>query len=119
MEHRAADGSLRTSRLRLIDFDDVSKNDWVAVNQFTIVEDGKNRRPDVLVFVNGIPFGILELKNPTDEQATLRAAWNQIQTYRRDIPSVFVPNALAVISDGTSAAMSAFTGGFGIRMSGT
>jgi type I restriction enzyme R subunit len=112
VEHRGADGAVRTIRIWLIDYDEPSNNDWVAINQFTIIENGKNRRPDVIVFVNGIPLGLLELKNPTDEHATLKGAWNQLQTYRHDIPSLFVPNAVAVISDGTSAAMSSFTGGF-------
>ena len=112
VEHRGADGAVRTLRIWLIDYDEPSNNDWVAINQFTIIENGKNRRPDVIVFVNGIPLGLLELKNPTDEHATLKGAWNQLQTYRHDIPSLFTPNGVAVISDGTSAAMSSFTGGF-------
>ena len=62
-------------------------NDWLAVNQFTVVEDGKNRRPDIVVFVNGMPLGLLELKNLADEHATLKGAWNQVQTYRNDIPA--------------------------------
>lgn len=111
VEHRDASGAVRTASIRLIDFDSPGNNGWLAVNQFTIVEN-KTRRPDVLVFVNGIPLGLLELKNPADEHATLRSAWNQVRTYRADIPSVFVPNAVTVISDGTSAAMSAFSGGF-------
>ncbi|GAB2754985.1 type I restriction endonuclease subunit R [Nocardioides pakistanensis] len=111
VEHRAADGSLRTVPVRLIDFDDPTNNDLLAVNQFTIVQH-KNRRPDVLVFVNGIPLGLLELKSSSAEHATLRTAWNQVQTYRSDIPAVFTPNAVTVISDGTSAAMSSFSGGF-------
>lgn len=97
VEHRDADGTLRTTRLWLVDFDQPDNNDWVAVNQFTIVENGKNRRPDVLVLVNGMPLALLELKNPAAEHATLKSAWNQVQTYRQDIPSVFVPNAVTVI----------------------
>lgn len=112
VEHRGDDGLLRTTRLWLMDFDEPENNDWVAVNQFTIVENGKNRRPDVLVMVNGLPLSLLELKNPAAEHATLKSAWNQVQTYRRDIPSVFVPNAVTVISDGTSAAMSSYSGAF-------
>lgn len=112
VEYRDEGGAVRTTRIWLIDFDEPSNNDWLAVNQFTIIENGKNRRPDVLVFVNGLPLGLLELKNPASENATLKSAWNQIQTYRGDIPSVFTANAVAVISDGTSAAMSSFTGGF-------
>ncbi|MDN6379289.1 MAG: type I restriction endonuclease subunit R [Brevibacterium aurantiacum] len=112
VEHRGDDGRLRTTSLWLVDFDDPFNNDWVAVNQFTIVENGKNRRPDVLVVVNGLPLALLELKNPAAEHATLKSAWNQVQTYRQDIPSVFVPNAVTVISDGTSAAMSSYSGAF-------
>jgi type I restriction enzyme R subunit len=111
VEYRGDDGQIRTFNVRLIDFDDPGNNDWLAVNQFTVVQE-KNRRPDVLVFVNGIPLGLLELKNPADEHATLRNAWNQVQTYRSDIPAVFTSNAVTVVSDGTSAAMSSFTGAF-------
>ena len=112
VEHRGEDGLLRTVRLGLVDFENPDNNDWAAVNQFTIVENGKNRRPDVLVMVNGLPLALLELKNPAAEHATLKSAWNQIQTYRHDIPGVFVPNAVTVISDGTSAAMSSYSGSF-------
>jgi len=112
VEHRGEDGLLRTSRLWLVDFENVESNDWTVVNQFTIVEDGKNRRPDLIVMVNGLPLALLELKNPRAEHATLKSAWNQLQTYRQDIPSVFVPNAVTVISDGTSAAMSSYSGSF-------
>ena len=111
VEYRDAAGNVRTEPVRFIDFDDPSNNDWLAVNQFTIIEH-KTRRPDVLVFVNGIPLGLLELKKTGDEDATMRGAWNQVQTYRADIPSVFTPNAVTVISDGLTAAMSAFSGGF-------
>lgn len=111
VEYRDSTGAVRTVALKLIDFDIPENNDWLAVNQFTIVGN-KNRRPDVLVFVNGIPLALLELKNLADEHATLKNAWNQVQTYRNDIPAIFTPNALTVISDGTSAAMSSFTGGF-------
>lgn len=111
IEFRDTSGDVRTTSIRLIDFDAPGKNDWLAVNQFTIVGN-KNRRPDVLVFVNGIPLALLELKNLANEHATLKNAWNQVQTYRKDIPAVFVPNAVTVISDGISAAMSSFSGGF-------
>lgn len=112
VETKAVDGQPVTVLLRLIDFDRPLNNDWLALNQFTVVENGHNRRPDVLVFLNGLPVGLLELKNPADENATMRHAWNQIQTYRSQIPSVFVPNVVTAISDGTAAAMSSFTGGF-------
>ena len=112
VEHRDAGGVLRTTRLWLIDFEQPENNDWLVVNQFTIIENGKNRRPDVLVLVNGMPLALLELKNPAAEHATLKSAWNQVQTYRQDISSVFVANAVTVISDGTSAAMSSYSGAF-------
>lgn len=111
VEYRDDDGNLRTIPVRLINFDNPANNDWLAVNQFTIVEH-KNRRPDIVVFVNGIPLGLLELKNLADENATMKGAWNQIQTYRNDIPSIFTPNAVTVISDGSTACMSAFSGSF-------
>lgn len=111
VEYRDDSGSVRTTHVKLIDFQNPESNDWLAVNQFTVVGT-KNRRPDVLVFVNGLPLGLLELKNLANEHATLKTAWNQVQTYRHDIPAIFTPNAVTVISDGTSAAMSSFTGGF-------
>jgi type I restriction enzyme R subunit len=112
VEYRAADGSVRTTSVWLIDFEDPDNNDWAACNQFTVVENTKNRRPDVLVFVNGLPLALVELKNPTTEAATLKKAHTKIANYRADIPSVFSANAVTVISDGTSAAMSSFTGSF-------
>jgi type I restriction enzyme R subunit len=112
VEHRAADGSVRTSLVWLIDWNHLANNDWLVVNQFTVVENNRNRRPDMLVFVNGLPLGLVELKNPGDENATLKGAWNQVQTYRHDIPAVFTPNAVTLISDGTSASMSSFTAGW-------
>lgn len=112
VERRDADGQLRTLRLSLVDFETPKNNDWAVVQQFTVVENGKKRRPDVLVLVNGLPLALLELKNPAAGHATLKSAWNQVQTYRSDIPSIFVPNAVTVISDGTSAAMSSYSGAF-------
>ena len=89
--------------MRVIDFDDPDANDWVAVNQFTVIEGQRNRRPDVVIFVNGLPLGVIELKNAADEDATLWDAFNQIQTYKQQIPSLFLHNAVAVISDGLEA----------------
>lgn len=111
VEYRDDDGILRTRLMRVIDFENPDENDWLAANQFTIHEH-KNRRPDVLVFVNGLPVALFELKNPVAENATMQSAWNQIQTYRSDIPSVFRTNVVTIISDGLSAAMSTFTGAF-------
>lgn len=82
------------------------------LNQFTVVEDRRNRRADIVAFVNGIPLAVLELKNPGDENATVRHAFNQLQTYMGDIPALFVPNELLVISDGLSARCGTITSGF-------
>ncbi|MEZ4402574.1 MAG: type I restriction endonuclease subunit R [Kofleriaceae bacterium] len=92
-------GQVATVRLRLFDFDDVDQNDWVAVNQFTIIEGHFNRRPDVIVMVNGLPLAVMELKNPGDETASLKEAFKQLQTYQKQIPSLFTYNELLVIAD--------------------
>ncbi|HEX7935795.1 MAG TPA: type I restriction endonuclease subunit R [Paraburkholderia sp.] len=102
-------GETRGDRVRLIDFSDVAANDWLAVNQLTIQGAKQTRRPDVLLFVNGLPLVVVELKNPGDEDADIWAAWNQLQTYQQDIPDLFFANALQVISDGTSARMGSLT----------
>jgi type I restriction enzyme R subunit len=112
VEYRAKDGSIRHTLAWLVDFDQPESNDWLAVNQFTVVQAGKNRRPDVVVFVNGLPLGLIELKNPGDANATLKGAFNQLQTYRNDIGSMFTPNAVCVISDGLGALMGSFSAGF-------
>lgn len=113
VEHRANGGDIRHSLAWLIDFEQPENNDWLAVNQYTVVESGrKNRRPDIVVFVNGLPLGLLELKNPGDENATLKGAWNQIQTYRNDIPAVFASNAICIASDGLQAIAGSFSAGF-------
>ena len=103
VEYRRPDGAIRHALAWLLDFDDPDNNEWMALNQFTIVEEGKNRRPDVVVFVNGLPLGIFELKNPGDENATLKGAFNQIQTYKSDIPALFTANEVCVVSDGLGA----------------
>ncbi len=96
-------GSIAGDQVYLIDFDDSGNNDCAAINQFTIVENRINRRPDILVFINGLPLGVIELKNIGDENATIRGAFNQINTYKKDISSLFAYNELAVISDGIQA----------------
>ncbi len=96
------DGQDRTFKVWLIDAHEVGNNEFVAINQFTVIEH-KNRRPDVIVFVNGMPLVVVELKNPADEKATIKKAYNQLQTYKDDIPGLFVYNELLVISDGLAA----------------
>jgi type I restriction enzyme R subunit len=112
VEYRAKDGSIRHTLAWLIDFDHPDRNDLLAVNQFTVIQGGKNRRPDVVVFVNGLPLALFELKKPGDENATLKGAFHQVQTYRKDIGAVFVPNALCVLSDGLGALLGSFSAGF-------
>ena len=88
---------------------DPENNDWLAVNQFTVVEDQHKRRPDVVLFVNGLPLAVIELKNPADEKATIWTAFNQLQTYKEQIPSLFAYNEVLVISDGVQARIGTLT----------
>jgi len=103
VECRRKDGSVGSQVVQLIDFNDPEANDWLAVNQFAVVEGQHNRRPDVVVFVNGLPLGVLELKNAANEQADIWSAFQQFQTYKQQVPSLFVPNAVLIISDGLEA----------------
>lgn len=97
------DGQQRGDLVWLIDFDTPENNDFIVANQFTVVEDGVNKRPDVILFVNGIPLVVIELKNAADENATIRSAFRQIETYKAVIPSLFTYNAFTIISDGLEA----------------
>jgi len=106
------DGREVHDKVWLLDLDDLENNDWLAVNQFTVIEDRRNRRPDIVVFVNGLPLGVIELKNPADEKATIRHAFNQLQTYKNDIPGLFIYNELLVISDGLEARAGTLTSGW-------
>jgi type I restriction enzyme R subunit len=87
----------------VIDFDDPENNDWLAVNQFTVVENKHTRRPDVVLFVNGLPLAVIELKNAADENATIWSAFQQLQTYQAEMPALFASNAVLVVSDGVQA----------------
>lgn len=109
VEVRREDGSIGGEQARLIDFDDPEANEWLAVNQYTVIENKANRRPDVVVFVNGLPLGVIELKNPGDENATLDGAFNQLQTYKAQITSLFRTNAVLVVSDGIVARIGSLT----------
>lgn len=103
------DGETRGARVRLLDFGSVAANDWLAVNQFSLQGPKLTRRPDVVLFVNGLPLVVIELKNPSDEDADIWAAWNQLQAYQEDIPDLFQANALQIISDGIQARMGSLT----------
>ena len=111
VEHRTDDGTVRGAQARVIDFDTPVNNDWLAVNQFTVVENKHERRPDVVLFVNGLPLGVIELKNPADEDATIWTAWQQLQTYKAELPTLFSMNAALLISDGVEARIGTLTAG--------
>ena len=103
------DGRIRGAQARVIDFDDPANNDWLAVNQFTVVENKIERRPDVVLFVNGLPLGVIELKNPADADATIWTAWQQLQTYKADLSGLFSMNAVMMVSDGLEARLATYT----------
>ena len=111
VEYRTSDGAVRGAQARVIDFDDPANNDWLAVNQFTVVENKHERRPDIVLFVNGLPLGVIELKNPADEEATIWTAWQQIQTYKAELPTLFSMNAALIVSDGVEARIGTLTAG--------
>jgi type I restriction enzyme R subunit len=110
VEHRRPDGSIAGVQARVLDFDDPENNDWLAVNQFTVCENKRERRPDIVLLVNGLPLAVIELKNAADENATIRTAYNQFQTYKQEIPSLFAYNAALLISDGVEARIGTLTG---------
>src|SRR5258708_23324931 len=99
VECRRKDGSIGAEIVGLIDFNDAEANDWLAGNQFTVIEGQHNRRPDVVILVNGLPLGVIELKNAADEDADIWAAFHQLQTYQDQIPSLFSYKAELVITD--------------------
>src|SRR6266852_4312326 len=94
VEYRRPDGSIAGAQARVLDFHQPDNNDWLAVNQFTFAEGQHTRRPDVVLFLNGLPLGVIELKNAADENATILSAFHQLQTYQAQIPSLFVTNAV-------------------------
>lgn len=105
VEYRTDSGELKTEPIRLFDFSNIEANEFVAINQLTIMEGDYHRRPDVVLFVNGLPLGIIELKDPTADNATIKSAFNQLQTYKQEISSIFRFNELLIISDGIDAEM--------------
>ena len=112
VEYADADGRVRGDQVRVVDFDVPEANDWLAVNQFTVVENKHERRPDIVLFVNGLPLAVIELKNPVDENATIHTAFQQLQTYKAEIPSLFAFNAALIVSDGLEARIGTLTAGW-------
>ncbi len=109
VEYVDGGGAVRGGQVRPVDFDVPEANDWLAVSQFTVVEDRHERRPDIVLFVNGLPLGVIELKNPADESATVRSAFQQLQTYKAEVPSLFAFNTALVVSDGLAARIGTLT----------
>ena len=109
VEYYDRDGTIRGDTVRLIDFDKIDANHWLVLSQLSVIENGNHRRPDVVLYVNGLPLAVIELKNPGDENATLEGAFNQLQTYKDQIPDLFRTNAALVTSDGLHARLGSLT----------
>ena len=111
VEYRSDDGAIRGAQAQAIDFDDSAANDLLAVSQFTVTENRNTRRADIVLFVNGLPLGIIELKNPADPDAGIWDAWKQLQTYKDELPALFAMNELLMVSDGMQARIGTLTAG--------
>jgi type I restriction enzyme R subunit len=111
VEYGRPDGSIAGAQARAIDFDEPDNNDWLAVNQFTVAGVQQPRRPDIVLFVNGLPLAVIELKNPADKQATVWTAFHQLETYQAEISALFAYNAALVASDGVQARIGALGAG--------
>lgn len=108
---------IRGEKVYIVDFSNPENNEFLAVNQFTIIEGSQNKRPDLILFVNGLPLVVVELKNAVDENANVKSAYNQLQTYKQAIPSLFTYNELLIVSDGWDALCGTITSDFGRFMS--
>jgi len=106
------DGYERSHEVALIDFENLENNQFLVVNQFTVIEKNQNKRPDIILFVNGLPLVVIELKNAADENADMYSAYQQIQTYKTIIPSLFTYNSICVISDGLECKAGSISAGF-------
>ena len=111
VEYRTEEGCIRGAQARVVDFDAPDNNDWLAVNRFTVYENKIIRRPDVVLFLNGLPLAVLELKNPGDENATIWTGYRQLQTYKNELPTFFGMNEMLVVSDGVGARVGTMTVG--------
>jgi type I restriction enzyme R subunit len=105
-------GHSRGDLVWLVDFKNPENNDFLVANQFTVIENNINKRPDVILFVNGLPLVVIELKNPVDENATVKSAFKQLQTYKQTIPGLFTYNSIMIISDGLEAKAGSISAGF-------
>jgi type I restriction enzyme R subunit len=112
VEMRTESG-IRGEKIYIVDFENPENNEFLAINQFTVVEGNQNKRPDIILFVNGLPLVVIELKNAADENANLKSAFNQLQTYKQAIPSLFTYNSLLIISDGWDARCGTITSDYG------
>ena len=112
VEMRTESG-IRGEKIYIVDFENPENNEFLAVNQFTVVEGNQNKRPDIILFVNGLPLVVIELKNAVDENANLKSAFNQLQTYKQAISSLFTYNSLLIISDGWDARCGTITSDYG------
>jgi type I restriction enzyme R subunit len=111
VEYARENGGIAGARAQAFDFEDAGANDWLAVNQLTVIDGENHRRPDVVVYVNGLPLAVLELKNPADAKTNWLAAYNQLQTYKHEIPSLLGYDEALIASDGTTARIGTLTGG--------
>ena len=109
VEYRRPDGSIAGDSVRLLDFSAPTENEWLAANQFTVIEGQHQRRPDIVLFVNGLPLAVIELKNAADEDATIWGAFNQLQTYKEQIGGLFAYNEVLVVADGPQARIGSLT----------
>ena len=107
------EGNIRGDKVKLIDFEEIANNEFLACNQFTVIENNINKRPDVVIFINGLPLVVIELKNPADENATVAKAFTQLQNYKNAIPSLFNYNGLLIASDGLDAKAGTISSDFG------
>jgi len=111
------DSGIRGEKVYIADFSNPENNEFLAINQFTVIEGNQNKRPDIILFINGLPLVVIELKNAVDETATIKSAYNQIQTYKQTISSLFTYNELVIVSDGWDALCGTLTSGYGRFMS--
>ena len=109
VSYKSLDGLTKHDKVHVVDYQNINNNHFLALNQFTIIENRVEKRPDVVVFINGLPLVVIELKNPVIEEATMNSAFNQIKNYQRAIPSLFEYNAFSVISDGIHAGAGTLT----------